>query len=76
VEKEQLLQEEAPQLGHNLVDGNFGDVMVVGGGISGIQASLDLAAASFKVYLVEKAPAIGGHMAQLDKTFPTNDCSM
>jgi len=76
VEKEQLLQEEAPQLGHNLVDGNFGDVMVVGGGISGIQASLDLAAAGFKVYLVEKAPAIGGHMAQLDKTFPTNDCSM
>ena len=55
---------------------NFGDVMVVGGGISGIQASLDLATAGFKVYLIEKAPAIGGHMAQLDKTFPTNDCSM
>ena len=53
-----------------------GDVMVVGGGISGIQASLDLASSGFKVYLVEKAPAIGGHMAQLDKTFPTNDCSM
>jgi heterodisulfide reductase subunit A len=50
--------------------------MVVGGGISGIQASLDLAIAGFKVYLVEKAPSIGGHMAQLDKTFPTNDCSM
>jgi heterodisulfide reductase subunit A len=62
---------------HNsLPDGNFGDVMVVGGGISGIQASLDLAGAGFKVYLVEKAPSIGGHMAQLDKTFPTNDCSM
>lgn len=57
-------------------DGNFGDVMVVGGGISGIQASLDLAIAGFKVYLVEKGPSIGGHMAQLDKTFPTNDCSM
>ena len=56
--------------------GNFGDVMVVGGGISGIQASLDLATAGFKVYLVEKGPAIGGHMAQLDKTYPTNDCSM
>ncbi len=55
---------------------NFGDVLVVGGGISGIQASLDLATAGFKVYLVEKAPSIGGHMAQLDKTFPTNDCSM
>ncbi|MCL6636042.1 MAG: FAD-dependent oxidoreductase, partial [Peptococcaceae bacterium] len=50
--------------------------MVVGGGISGIQAALDLGTAGFKVYLVEKAPAIGGHMAQLDKTFPTNDCSM
>ncbi len=55
---------------------NFGDVMVIGGGISGIQASLDLASAGFKVYLIEKSPAIGGHMAQLDKTFPTNDCSM
>ncbi len=55
---------------------NIGDVMVVGGGISGIQASLDLANAGFKVYLVEKSPSIGGHMAQLDKTFPTNDCSM
>jgi heterodisulfide reductase subunit A len=50
--------------------------MIVGGGISGIQASLDLAAAGYKVYLVEKSPTIGGHMAQLDKTFPTNDCSM
>jgi heterodisulfide reductase subunit A len=55
---------------------SFGDILVVGGGISGIQAALDLAAASFKVYLVDKAPSIGGHMAQLDKTFPTNDCSM
>ncbi len=60
----------------NLQEDNIGDVMVVGGGISGIQASLDLANAGFKVYLVEKSPAIGGHMAQLDKTFPTNDCSM
>jgi heterodisulfide reductase subunit A len=57
-------------------DGNYGDVMVVGGGISGIQASLDLATAGYKVYLVEKSPTIGGRMAQLDKTFPTNDCSM
>jgi heterodisulfide reductase subunit A len=57
-------------------DNNFGDVMVVGGGISGIQAALDLATAGFKVYLVEKSPTIGGKMAQLDKTFPTNDCSM
>jgi len=49
---------------------------VVGGGIAGIQASLDLAESGYKVYLVEKSPAIGGTMAQLDKTFPTNDCSM
>jgi len=50
--------------------------MVVGGGIAGIQASLDLAESGYKVYLVERSPAIGGTMAQLDKTFPTNDCSM
>ena len=60
----------------NLAHHQFGDVMVVGGGISGIQAALDLATAGFKVYLVEKSPTIGGKMAQLDKTFPTNDCSM
>lgn len=60
----------------NTVDNNFGDVIVVGGGISGIQAALDLATTGYKVYLVDKAPTIGGKMAQLDKTFPTNDCSM
>ncbi len=64
------------QFANRPVDGNFGDVMVVGGGISGIQASLDLADTGFRVYLVDKAPAIGGKMSQLDKTFPTNDCSM
>jgi heterodisulfide reductase subunit A-like polyferredoxin len=53
-----------------------GAVMVVGGGIAGIQASLDLAEMGYYVYMVEKSPAIGGRMAQLDKTFPTNDCSM
>jgi len=53
-----------------------GAVMIVGGGISGMQSALDLANSGFKVYLVEDAPAIGGKMAQLDKTFPTNDCSM
>ena len=71
-----FLKERLQQLCGSLEDNNFGDVMVVGGGISGIQASLDLAASGFKVYLVEKGPSIGGHMAQLDKTFPTNDCSM
>ena len=54
----------------------IGAVLVIGGGISGVQASLDLAANGFKVYLVEKAPMIGGKMAQLDKTFPTLDCSL
>jgi len=53
-----------------------GAVMVVGGGIAGMQAALDIANSGFYVYLVEKSPAIGGTMAQLDKTFPTNDCSM
>ena len=53
-----------------------GAVMIVGGGIAGMQASLDLADQGYKVYLVEKETAIGGKMAQLDKTFPTNDCAM
>ena len=53
-----------------------GAVLVAGAGIGGIQASLDLADAGFKVYLVDRSPAIGGVMAQLDKTFPTNDCAM
>ncbi len=52
-----------------------GSVMVVGAGIAGIQASLDLADSGYYVYLVDKNTAIGGTMAQLDKTFPTNDCS-
>lgn len=76
MENQTLLRENIHQLCKSLEANNYGDVMIVGGGISGIQASLDLAAAGFKVYLVDKAPAIGGHMAQLDKTFPTNDCSM
>ena len=53
-----------------------GSVMVVGSGIAGMQAALDAADSGFRVYVVEKSPAIGGVMAQLDKTFPTNDCSM
>ena len=76
MEKELVLNEKIQQLCKSFGESNFGDVMVLGGGISGIQASLDLANAGFKVYLVDKAPSIGGHMAQLDKTFPTNDCSM
>jgi len=53
-----------------------GAVMVLGGGIAGMQAALDLADAGFYVHLVERSPAIGGVMSQLDKTFPTNDCAM
>ncbi len=69
-------KEQIEQLSKNFAESNFGDVLVVGGGISGIQASLDLADSGYRVYLVEKSPAIGGKMAQLDKTYPTNDCSM
>lgn len=53
-----------------------GSVMVVGAGIAGMQASLDLAESGYYVYLIEKSSAIGGVMSQLDKTFPTNDCAM
>src|SRR5208337_417552 len=53
-----------------------GAALVVGGGIGGMQAALDLANGGIKVYLAERSPAIGGVMAQLDKTFPTNDCAM
>ena len=57
-------------------DNKVGAVLVVGAGIGGVQASLDLADSGYKVYLMDKRAAIGGTMAQLDKTFPTNDCSM
>ena len=59
-----------------LLEEKVGAVMVVGGGISGIQAALDLANGGYYVYLVESSGAIGGRMAKLNKTFPTNDCSM
>lgn len=75
MEHELLVKEQVQNLCNSVGNSHYGDVMVVGGGISGIQASLDLATAGYKVYLVDKAPSIGGHMAQLDKTFPTNDCS-
>ena len=53
-----------------------GSVMVVGAGIAGMQAALDLATAGYYVHLIDRSPSIGGVMAQLDKTFPTNDCAM
>ena len=54
----------------------IGSVLVVGGGIAGMQSALDLANSGYYVYLLEKSPAIGGVMSQLDKNFPTNDCAM
>jgi heterodisulfide reductase subunit A-like polyferredoxin len=57
-------------------DQKSGSVMVVGAGIAGMQASLDLANSGYYVHLVEQSPTIGGLMARLDKTFPTNDCTM
>ncbi len=54
----------------------IGKVLVIGGGIGGMEASLNLVEAGFRVYLADEKPNIGGRMAQLDKTFPTNDCSM
>jgi len=75
-ELENIEDQIRKDLTHSARKSFTGDVMVVGGGVSGVQASLDLAASGFKVYLVDKAPAIGGKMAQLDKTFPTNDCSI
>ncbi len=59
-----------------MMENKEGSVMVVGGGIAGMQAALDLANSGFYVYLVERSSSIGGVMSQLDKTFPTNDCAM
>ncbi len=55
---------------------SMGSVLVVGGGISGMQAAIDLANSGFYVYLVDRSPSIGGMMSKLNKTFPTNDCAM
>jgi heterodisulfide reductase subunit A2 len=60
----------------NTEDQKTGSVMVLGAGIAGMQAALDLATAGYYVHLVDRSPSIGGVMAQLDKTFPTNDCAM
>ena len=57
-------------------DKKSGAVMVVGGGVAGVQAALDLTELGYYVYLVESSSSIGGMMSQLDKTFPTNDCAM
>lgn len=63
--------------GNQIEDNNMvGAVMVLGGGIAGMQSALDLANSGYYVYLLERSSAIGGLMSQLDKTFPTNDCAM
>ena len=64
------------EAGVKMTKNRIGSVMVVGGGIAGMQTALDLANSGYYVYLVERSSSIGGVMAQLDKTFPTNDCSM
>ena len=64
--------EEKTDMSENVI----GSVLVVGGGIAGMQSALDLANSGYYVYLLEKSPSIGGIMSQLDKTFPTNDCAM
>jgi excisionase family DNA binding protein len=69
--KTQKIHKEVP-----MSDKPVGSVLIAGGGIAGIQASLDLAESGYFVYLLEKTPGIGGNMARLDKTFPTNDCAM
>ena len=66
----------AHSVGDNMSQETIGSVMVLGGGIAGMQSALDLADSGYYVYLLEKSPAIGGLMSQLDKTFPTNDCAM
>ena len=71
-----LIGKECRQMSENTGKRTSGSVMVLGGGISGMQSALDLANSGFYVYLVERSSAIGGLMSQLDKTFPTNDCAM
>ena len=71
-----LFQPPSIQSEVRMSDKPIGSVMVVGGGIAGIQASLDLANSGYAVHLIERSAGIGGAMAQLDKTYPTNDCAM
>ncbi len=71
-----MVQDDQGSITPNPAQDKIGAVMVIGAGVSGIQAALDAANSGFKVYLVDKASSIGGKMSQLDKTFPTNDCSM
>ena len=74
VESLQLMVKQRVE--EKMTSNKTGSVMVVGGGIAGMQAALDLADSGYYVYLVERSALIGGLMSQLDKTFPTNDCAM
>jgi heterodisulfide reductase subunit A len=74
--EEAMLAEERIQMEEPSTSKKTGAVLIIGGGISGMQSALDLADSGFKVYVLDKSPSIGGAMAQLDKTFPTNDCAM
>ena len=74
--KELKLRREQPPAPGAAAPEKVGAILVMGGGIAGMQAALDLADSGYYVYLVEKSPAIGGVKAQLDKTYPTDDCSM
>jgi heterodisulfide reductase subunit A len=74
MERERQQKQDPPS--NNNKEDLIGAVAVVGGGITGMQAALDLANSGYYVYLLEKSPAIGGTMVQLDKTFPTHDCAM
>jgi heterodisulfide reductase subunit A len=67
--------EKGKEMTTDATNQKLGSVLIVGGGIAGMQAALDLADSGYYVYIVEKSPSIGGVMAQLDKTFPTNDCA-
>ena len=68
--------ERKPIMSDKQINPPSGSVLVLGGGIAGMQSALDLADSGYYVYLVEKSSAIGGGMSELDKTFPTNDCAM
>jgi heterodisulfide reductase subunit A-like polyferredoxin len=70
------MRKEVEIMSENQARAVSGSVMIIGAGIAGMQSALDLANSGYYVYLVEKSPAIGGIMSQLDKTFPTNDCAM
>lgn len=72
MDQKEGIQETRAERNNDLI----GSVMVLGGGIAGMQAALDLADSGYFVHLVEESPAIGGAMAQLDKVFPTNECAM